>query len=219
MQTAIVRYAQPPQSGTKLQSTVTVDLIGAVHVGDAAYYRQLNTRFKQYDALLYELVAPEGTVVERGRGTSNANPLGALQNGIKNILDLDHQLEQVDYTQPNFVHADLSPDQFLQAMKDRDESFLDMYFRLVSQAMAQQSDLAAKKNAEISGLATQLKDLSSKYAALLKEKEVFESRSLTFDTKLAALQRDVKRLESEKSHLLAALKAGQSKAAEAPILD
>jgi hypothetical protein len=144
MQTAIVRYTRPRNAAAKNQPPVTVDLIGAVHVGDVAYYRQLNERFKQYDALLYELVAPEGTVVERGRGTSNAHPLGALQNGIKTLLDLDHQLELIDYTRPNFVHADLSPEQFLQSMKDRDESFLDMYFRLVSQAMAQQSDMAAK---------------------------------------------------------------------------
>ena len=138
MQTAIVRYASPAQSG------VAVDLIGAVHVGDVDYYQQLNEYFQQYDALLYELVAPQGTVVERGRGTSNAHPLGMLQNGIKTLLELDHQLEEIDYTRPNFVHADMSPDQFLQAMKDRNETFLQMYFRLLGQSMAHQSEMTAK---------------------------------------------------------------------------
>jgi hypothetical protein len=143
MQTAIVRYG--PKAGTTANSSphAFVDLIGAVHVGDVAYYRQLNESFKQYDALLYELVAPEGTVVERGRGTSNAHPVGALQNGIKTLLDLDHQLEEIDYTRPNFVHADMSPDQFIQAMKDRNESFLQMYFRLLGNAMAHQSEMTA----------------------------------------------------------------------------
>ena len=121
-----------------------VDLIGAVHIGDVAYYSLLNDRFKQYDALLYELVAPEGTVVKPGRGTSNAHPLGAMQNGIKRLLELEHQLEKVDYTRPNFVHADMSPDEFMQSMKDRNESFLQMYFRLLGQAMAHQSTMAAK---------------------------------------------------------------------------
>jgi hypothetical protein len=144
MQTAIIRYARPPKAADPSQPPVVVDLVGAVHVADVAYYQALNERFKQYDALLYELVAPPGTVVERGRGTSNANPVGAIQNGIKVLLELDHQLEQVDYTKPNFVHADLSPDQFLQSMKDRNESFLQMYFRLLGQAMAQQSDMAAR---------------------------------------------------------------------------
>jgi hypothetical protein len=143
MQTAIVRYVSAAKSGAN-RSSAEVDLIGAVHIGDVAYYRQLNERFKLYDALLYELVAPEGTVVERGRGTSNANPIGAMQNGIKRLLELDHQLEQVDYTRPNFVHADMSPNEFLQAMEDRNESFLQMYFRLLGQAMAQQTEMSSK---------------------------------------------------------------------------
>jgi hypothetical protein len=143
MQTAIVRYARKA-SASSSAPPVVVDLIGAVHVGDVAYYRELNQEFKQYDALLYELVAAEGTVVERGRGTSNAHPVGALQNGIKTLLELDHQLEEIDYTRPNFVHADMSPDQFFQAMKDRNESFLQMYFRLLGNAMAHQSEFAAK---------------------------------------------------------------------------
>ncbi len=144
MQTAIVRYRAAPSAGGADESLVEVDLIGAVHVGDAAYYRQLNEYFEQYEALLYELVAPEGAVVERGRGTSNAHPIGLLQNGMKRLLELDHQLDLIDYTKPNFVHADLTPDEFLQAMKDRNESFLQMYFRLLGEAMAQQNQMAVQ---------------------------------------------------------------------------
>lgn len=139
MQTAIVRYAGPARAVGAAPHDVEVDLIGAVHVGDFAYYRQLNKQFVQYDALLYELVAPPGTTVERGRGTSNTHPVGALQNGLKTMLDLEHQLEEVDYTKPNFIHADMSPDQFAKAMRDRNESFLQMYFRLLGAAIAQQS--------------------------------------------------------------------------------
>jgi hypothetical protein len=142
MQTAIVRYV-PVHAGGASAPLTTVDLVAAVHVGDAAYYADLNRRFDQYDAMLYELVAPEGTVVPRGRGTSSTNPLGALQNGMKSLLDLDHQLEKIDYTKKNFVHADMSPDQFLQAMKDRNEGFLEMYLRLLGQSLAQQSKMAA----------------------------------------------------------------------------
>jgi hypothetical protein len=143
MQTAIVRYAAAPIGGVNAAS-VAVDLVGAVHIGDAAYYRQLNEHFKQYDALLYELVAPSGTVVEPGRGTSNAHPIGVMQNGIKRLLELDHQLELIDYTMPNFIHADMSPDEFAQSMKDRKESFLELYFRMLGEAMAQQGEMASK---------------------------------------------------------------------------
>ncbi|MFO0788745.1 MAG: hypothetical protein U0805_04755 [Pirellulales bacterium] len=141
MQTAVVRYTGTPAGGKK---PVEVDLIGAVHIADAGYYDKLNERFKQYDVLLYELVAPEGTVVERGRGTSNMHPIGAMQNMAKDVLELDHQLEDIDYTKPNFVHADMSPEDFQKAMAERNDSFLQMYFRLIGQAMAQQSEMAAK---------------------------------------------------------------------------
>lgn len=143
MQTAIVRYTNSPsQKNGANQQPIVVDLVGAVHIGDIAYYRKLNQLFKQYDAVLYELVAPQGTVVKPGRGTSNAHPIGAMQNAIKGFLELDHQLEYVDYTPENFVHADMSPDEFAQSMKDRNESFLQMYFRLMGQAMAHQEELA-----------------------------------------------------------------------------
>jgi hypothetical protein len=138
MQTAIVRYTGQSTGTDGQQRNVSVDLVGAVHVGDLAYYDALNKRFTQYDALLYELVAPPGTVVERGRGPSSSHPVGIMQNGMKTLLELDHQLEKVDYTPKNFVHADMSPDQFAKAMGDRNESFLQMYFRLMGTALAQQ---------------------------------------------------------------------------------
>jgi hypothetical protein len=58
---------------------------------------------------------------------------------MKNMLEVEHQLERIDYTRPNFVHADLSPQEFMQSMKRRDESFMQMYFRMLGQAIAQQS--------------------------------------------------------------------------------
>ncbi len=140
LEVSIASYAPADDGG---EPAYVVDLVGAIHVGDRSYYRELNRRFRQYDSVLYELVAPDGTVVPRGRGTSSSNPLGAVQNGMKSMLGLEHQLEQVDYTRPNFVHADISPDQFLQSMERRDESFSKMYFRMVGQAIAQQSRQSA----------------------------------------------------------------------------
>ncbi|MEX2315887.1 MAG: hypothetical protein WD669_01960 [Pirellulales bacterium] len=148
MQTAIVRYTGTAAAGGQKRD-VSVDLIGAVHVGDIAYYDELNKQFMQYDALLYELVAPPGTVVERGRGTSSAHPVGILQNGMKTMLELDHQLEKVDYTKANFVHADMSPEQFEKAMRDRNEGWLQMYFRLLGVALAQQNEMSANAPSDL----------------------------------------------------------------------
>lgn len=149
METAIVRYV-PAKAIKKGKSAEDydqyVDLVGAVHIGDKRYYRDLNRRFKQYDAVLYELVAPQGTKVPRGRGTSNSHPLGALQNGMKSMLEVEHQLEQIDYTGDNMVHADLSPDEFLQSMTNKEEGFAQMYFRLLGASMAQQSQANASNS-------------------------------------------------------------------------
>ena len=50
----------------KSASGFVVDLIGAVHVGEKSYYEALDKQFEDYDAVLYELVAPEGTRVPKG---------------------------------------------------------------------------------------------------------------------------------------------------------
>lgn len=141
LQTAIARYEGVPTGGRR---SVAVDLVGAIHVGDRVYYEGLNGRFKAYGAVLYELVAPEGTAPPRGGRVRTDNALGAMQNGMKGMLDLEHQLEIVDYTRPNFVHADMSFDELLASMKRRDEGFLKMYFRMVGQSIAEQTKAAQK---------------------------------------------------------------------------
>jgi hypothetical protein len=127
LETAVTSYQHA--DGTR------VDLIGAVHVADKQYYKKLNDRFAQYDVVLYELVAPEGTRVPRG-GQRSQHPVGRMQEGIKTLLDLSFQLNHIDYTAENLVHADMSPDEFAQRMKDRGESFLQILFRMMGQAAA-----------------------------------------------------------------------------------
>jgi hypothetical protein len=135
MDTSIVTYK--PADGTR--DGLSVDLIGAVHIGDKAYYQALNKKFEEYDVLLYELVAPEGTRVPKGGGKPRLDhPISAMQGGMKSMLELDFQLEQVDYTKPNFVHADMSPDQFSKKMEERGEGFLQMFFKAMGNGMAQQ---------------------------------------------------------------------------------
>lgn len=141
LQTAIGRYEGTPPGAS---GPVRVDLVGAIHVGDRAYYHDLNKRFEGYDAVLYELVAPEGTVVPKGGRVGSDNPLGAMQNGMKGLLDLEHQLEIVDYTRPNFVHADMTPEELFSSMEARDEGFLKLYFRMVGQGIAEQTKAASK---------------------------------------------------------------------------
>ncbi|PQO48116.1 hypothetical protein [Blastopirellula marina] len=133
LQTAIAHY-QSKKDGAKLQ----VDLIGAVHIGEGSYYEELNKRFKDYDAVMYELVAPEGTRVPAG-GAGHSSPVSGLQNGIKDMLALEFQLEKVDYSPENFIHADMSPDEFAKDMEERGDSILGMFARAMGQGLVQQS--------------------------------------------------------------------------------
>lgn len=135
MDTAIARYV----SADGKRPEVIVDLIGAVHIGEKGYYDELNTKFEDYEVLLYELVAPPNTKIPKGAKGGSAHPIAALQKGMQSMLGLEHQLECIDYTKNNFVHADMSPDEFAKSMKDRGESFGQMFFRAIGSGMAQQA--------------------------------------------------------------------------------
>lgn len=134
METAIVHYV-PAKAGDR--EGLSVDLIGAVHVGEKSYYDQLNKAFEKYDALLFELVADKKVVPKAGE--KSRSPVSAIQIGLKNFLELDFQLDDVDYTKKNFVHADMSPDEMAKSMSERGESIWTIMLRMMAAGMAQQA--------------------------------------------------------------------------------
>ncbi len=142
LETSVVRLV--PQGNE--HPGLAVDLISAVHVADKGYYEALNKRFADYDVVLYELVAPEGTVVPKGGLERNRNALSAVQNAMKDLLALEYQLSGVDYTAKNFVHADFSPDEFSKSMEAKGESFWTIFFRLMAAGMVQQASNPEKAN-------------------------------------------------------------------------
>ena len=124
LQLAIASYV--PRSGDQ---GIQVDLVSAIHIGDAAYYHDLNTRFERYDALLYELIAPKDTVVSGGN-SEGRGVISSTQIGMKNLLALSFQLDEIDYGASNFVHADLSPTELSDSMDERGESLYVYFWRL-----------------------------------------------------------------------------------------
>ena len=135
LETAVTRYV----TRETRSEGVTVDLIGVVHVGEGDYYDHLNQLFRSYDVVLYELVAPEGTRVVPGRKPSRGHPISFLQQMMKNVLKLEFQLDRIDYSPTNLVHADMSAEEFTRSMRDRGESFLTMFWRILSQSMTMQA--------------------------------------------------------------------------------
>jgi len=136
LDTSIVEYRETPEAAARAgRKPITVDLVAAVHLGSGDYYETLDRRFEEYDAVLYELVAPPTARVPRP-GQAPAGALGAAQQGLTKMLGLEFQLEAIDYTAENFVHADLSPKEFEAAMRKRGESWWTMFTKLMRESMA-----------------------------------------------------------------------------------
>lgn len=163
LETAIVRYV--PESG---EGGVSLDLIGAVHVGDLAYYKNLNKRFESYDALLYELVAEKGTRIPKG-GKPGGDMLPV--EVMKSFLQLESQLVHIDYTKDNFVHADLSPKEMKAAMKKRGEDGLTLTLGILRDVLREANKMEkaqAQTDVEIPELT--LTDLLFRSSAAVKMK-------------------------------------------------
>ncbi len=141
LETAIVRYG--PAKG---EGDLTVDLVGAVHIGDKEYYKKLNKQLQQYDVVLYELVAQPGTVIPKG-GRKKDDPLSLIMQVVKMVLELDLQTERIDYTRKNFVHADLSPEQMAEAIQKRGDDGLTLILGFAADLLRQENlrELQAKQ--------------------------------------------------------------------------
>jgi hypothetical protein len=146
MDTIVLSFKPKGKELTDLQ----VDLIGAIHVGEPEYYEALNKRFDTYDVVLYELVAPEGTRVRKEdaeKGPRSA--IGGLQNGLQGMLGLTHQLQCIDYSKANFVHADMTPEEFDKSMTERGESWSGMFFKSLGYGLAAQHRKGANAPGEL----------------------------------------------------------------------
>ncbi|HQZ26658.1 MAG: hypothetical protein KA250_04545 [Verrucomicrobiales bacterium] len=139
-----IRYLEEPGQADRLQTSVVrmskgntvVDLVGAVHLADAAYFQNLNELLKHYDFVLYEMVGGEfqaGT--DRAADPAAAKEMEgvrSLQDAAKSFLGLEFQLEGIDYTPKNFVHADVKWDEFNELMVARSQSFSSLFARAMS---------------------------------------------------------------------------------------
>jgi hypothetical protein len=150
LDTSVVEYvetdAEALRSGRR--EPVQVDLVAAVHLGGRAYYDALDRLFTEYDCVLYELVAPPNARVPKP-GRKPAGMIGSAQQGLTQLLGLEYQLDRIDYTADNFVHADLSPREFDAAMAKRGESWWTMFTRLMRESMARAERGEATPGADV----------------------------------------------------------------------
>lgn len=145
-----VRFTDDGHGGGRLETAAvtfrnqagqTVKLVAAVHIGETAYYQELNKAFEKDDAVLYELVKEKDAVLPKPGQLkeqpkpAGENPIGDLQRFLKDTLKLDYQLDVIDYTRPNFVHADLDRATFEKMQADRGESMTTLMLKQFMAAM------------------------------------------------------------------------------------
>lgn len=162
LETATIRYVRSVPESPDAPAGLAVDLVAVTHVGEADYFAGLDSQLADYDAVLYELVAPEGAVPAKGADA------GMIASGLKGMLELEYQTERIDYTRDNFVHADLTPGQIAEKMRERGQTGLSVAMDAVGSMFADASRRAAQAEAEGGdglagfGLATLLLDPNGK---------------------------------------------------------
>lgn len=134
LQTAIVTY----KASTGKHTGAEVALIGAIHIAEKSYYARLNEIFKKYDAILYEMVADPGAMKPKPGQGGGHSPVSSLQMGMKDLLGLSFQLEEIDYQAKNLVHADMNPEEFSESMKSRQEGIFQILMRSMGSGLALQ---------------------------------------------------------------------------------
>ncbi len=133
LQVAIVGY-----TGRGSRGPFRVDLIGAVHVGETHYYDALNARFRDYEIVLYELIANTDSAAVTDPGSARGGVLSGGQRALTELLDLEFQLDGIDYSAANFVHADMSPGELSAAMEARGESLGGYFWQSFQASLRQQ---------------------------------------------------------------------------------
>lgn len=118
LQVRDIRF-QGPQ-GEKLELT------GAIHIGDKSYYEEINAHLRQFDAVLFEMVASPEDIALMVKGEKRAErkeeqvSLTEIYKMLADdILHLTSQMDHVDYRLPSMVHADFTDKEFGAALKER----------------------------------------------------------------------------------------------------
>lgn len=143
--TDFLRFVEQGAGGARLETAdvayrnsagVTVHLVSAVHIGERDYFEGLNQSFRLRDAVLYEMVKPKDAPAPVA-GERSDSTVSQIQQMLKQQLNLSFQLDVIDYTRPNFVHADLDAETFQKLQDERGESMPMLMVRQMLQQLMQ----------------------------------------------------------------------------------
>ena len=117
LQVGVAHYEKP--------GAPRVDLVGVVHVADAAYYREIQALLDHEEVVLFEMVRNQDEMGEKRPAHSadpavqNLSALRKFQQTLGTLLDLTFQTDGIDYRRRHFVHADMTLDEFMAEGGDR----------------------------------------------------------------------------------------------------
>ncbi len=155
-----VRYAED-RSSSRLEVAIrtltmpsgqSVDLIGVVHIADDSYYQELNRRFDDYDSVLFELIGDPRSVTRPATGTSRPGSVSFLQQSAGKLLGLAFQLDAIDYTKKNMVHADTTREEFARMQQERGENMVTLFGRAMQAQLSSGANRRASQEFDTFGL-------------------------------------------------------------------
>jgi hypothetical protein len=91
--------------------------------------------------VLYELVAPPGTKPKK----SDKSSLRFIHKMVGFVLELDSQMQAMDYDRPHFVHADLSFEAMMDEAKKKGDNGMTLALSFVADMMRKQNLIAARE--------------------------------------------------------------------------
>lgn len=123
LQTSITTYEKDEQK---------VTLLGAIHIADADYFKALNQEFTKYPVLLFELIGGEDAAKSLdGKPKKEEKPDGGPTEGLRGLygsfastMQLAEQIEHIDYTKDNFIHADLTFTEYQKLAEGKSDDIL-----------------------------------------------------------------------------------------------
>lgn len=113
---AVTDYVSPTTSQS-------VTLYGVVHIADSAYYKTVQADLDKFDVVLYEGVKP------RVKVNTETKVLNLVQHLAGDVLGLEFQLDSIDYTRKNLVHADISMEDLQERMKGEQVTPLGQFLK------------------------------------------------------------------------------------------
>lgn len=143
-ETRFLRFVGDGKSGGRLETSdvtfkndagVSVRLVSAVHIGESSYFQEIQKSFAGCDAVLYEMVKDKDAPPPV-KGQQSDHAVARLQRFLKETLNLSYQLDEIDYTPRNFVHADMDAAEFERLRSERGESFPVMMLQAMMRSMS-----------------------------------------------------------------------------------